>query len=82
MNKNERDRCNKYLKEMTIVFLMFSFMIIVMAIVSVSMTEKDTRQEIREVKEQAIKEIQAAQDWVTGEYPQWFIEWQNTDGVR
>ena len=82
MNKNERDRCNKYLREMTIVFLMFCFMIIVMAIVSVGVSEKDARQEIRETQEQAVKEIEAARDWVTGEYPQWFIEWQNTEGAQ
>lgn len=82
MNKNERDRCNQYLKEMTIVFLMFCFMIVAFAIISVCLTEKEVQREIREVKEQAIKEIQAAQDWVTGEYPQWFIEWQNTEGMR
>ena len=82
MNKNERVRCNKYLHEMTTVFLMFCFMIIAFAIISVCLTEKEVQREIREVKEQAIEEIQAAQDWVTGEYPQWFIEWQNTEGMR
>lgn len=82
MNKNERDRCNQYLKEMTTVFLMFCFMIIAFAIISVCLTEKEVQREIREVKEQAIKEIQAAQDWVTGEYPQWFIEWQNTEETK
>ena len=82
MNKIEHDRCERHLREMIAVFIVFCFMIAVMAIVSVSMTEKDARQEIREVKKQAIKEIQASRDWATGEYPQWFIEWQNTEGMR
>ena len=41
--------------------------------------KKDAIAEISRFREMASEEISTATSWVTGEYPQWFIEWQNTE---
>lgn len=66
-------------KRMCIVYTIFCAVVTAAAIMCVNIAQRKANDEIRQYHEQAVREIVKANNWATGEYPQWFIEWLNTE---
>ena len=67
-----------WLRRFQVAFAIYCMIVTVAAIIAVNITKHKANDEIREYHEQMVQEIIDAHSWNSGEYPEWFIEWLNT----
>lgn len=67
-----------WLRRFQIAFTIYCIIVTVAAIIAVNISKHKANEEIRQYHEQMVQEMIEMRSWTSGEYPQWFIEWLNT----
>lgn len=77
--KKNRPIYNAWIRRMYISFVLYCTLVTVAAIIMIDTAQRKANDAIQEYHEQAMQEITNSTTWRSGEYPQWFIEWRNTE---
>ena len=77
--KRNKPTHNTWIRRMYIAFAAYCALVTAAAIITVDTTRRKANDEIRQYHDQAVREIVTSSGWTSGQYPQWFIEWRNTE---
>lgn len=65
--------------KMFIWFVIYASVMTIFIITKFNSFKREVMADVREYHSQSIAEINKIKEWTTGEYPQWFIEWENSE---